>query len=227
MQSRHENKNEAQSNFKSKRNTWLVLGLLAFIALLSGLFVSQYMSKKNADLSKFYGTLLNEPRPVDAFSLIGNDDKPFNNNSLQKEWTNVFFGFTHCGYVCPTTLAELAKMYRMLQEQNIKPLPRVVFVTIDPERDTLTRLRHYISGFHPDFYAARGEELQVDKFAEEMGVAYEKIAVAAGKDVKEYDMQHTGALMLFNPQGQLRAFFTTPHQAEWLAKDYRMLIQAN
>lgn len=202
-----------------------IVSSIIFASMILALFIWQYQKKQNAiNPDKFHGTLLNEPRGVAPFSLTGIDEKTFDNTSLQGQWTYVFFGFTSCGYVCPTTLTELARMYQLLVEKNVEPRPRIVFISLDPSRDTLSKLKKYVRAFHPDFYGARGEEPEVIKLAHEMGVASEKVPLSSSNTDTNYDIQHTGALMLFNPKGELRAFFTTPHQAEKLSQDYQMLV---
>ncbi|WED43593.1 SCO family protein [Legionella cardiaca] len=205
---------------------WLVVGsFLGLVAILSGVLIAQHLTMgKKIDPSQFNGTLLEAPREINEFVLTGIDDQPFNNVSLQGQWTLVFFGFTNCGYLCPTTMAELAKMYHILEEENIKPLPRIVMISIDPDRDSLEKLNHYVKAFDPHFYGARGSEDIVKKMTHEMGIAYAKVAIPNAKDPNNYDVQHSGAVMLFNPQGELNAFFTTPHQASLLAKDYQLLV---
>lgn len=210
---------------KKNRTMLTVTLLLAFAALMTGLFVAQkILEKKSIDVSEFNGTLLQQPRDVIPFSLTGMDNVAFDNQSLQGQWTMVFFGFTNCGYLCPTSMAELAKMYRLLENQAVKPLPRVVLISIDPERDSLEKLSHYVTSFNPNFYAARGSNDALKTMTREMGIAYSKVVLSGEKDSKNYDIQHTGAVMLFNPQGKLAAFFTTPHQAALLAKDYKLLV---
>lgn len=202
-----------------------VLIVLGIAALFTGLFVSQHLySKKHIDPAQFHGTYLENPRTVNDFSLIGSDGKVFTNASLQGHWTLVFFGFTSCGYVCPTTMAELGKMYRILQSKQVKNLPQVLMISIDPERDSIKKLNAYVTSFQPDFYGARGEEKAIKAMTREMGIAYEKVANKDGSDPQNYDVQHSGAIMLFNPQGELNAFFTSPHHADLLAKDYMLLV---
>ncbi|USQ14114.1 SCO family protein [Legionella lytica] len=212
-------------NLKAKGITFTVVILLALAGLFSGIFVGQHMNfKKKIDVANFHGTYLENPRTVNQFSLTGTDQKAFDNASLQGKWTVLFFGFTNCGYICPTTLAELGKMYRILEDKGVKDLPRVVMISIDPERDNQEKLGSYVSSFHPDFYGARGDEVSIKAMTREMGIAYAKIMEKDTSDPKNYDMQHSGALMLFNPQGELNAFFTTPHRADLLAKDYMQLV---
>ncbi|MBA2657068.1 MAG: SCO family protein [Tatlockia sp.] len=211
----------AQKNGISKT----VLTLLVIIALVTGIFVSQhYHSKKMVDRSQFNGTLLDKSRKVKPFALTGIDNQPFTNTSLKGQWTLIFFGFTNCGFVCPTAMAELGKMYRILEEKKVNPLPKVVMISIDPQRDTQNKLNSYVKAFHNHFYGARGDDEMVRQMTKEMGIAYAKVALPNSEEGANYDMQHSGALMLLNPEGELTAFFTTPHQATLLAKDYLLLV---
>lgn len=212
-------------SLKNKKITLTVGVLLAIIGLISGIYVSQHIHfNKKINVAQFHGTYLEHPRTINQFSLTGTDQKPFDNTSLQGQWTMVFFGFTNCGYLCPTTMAELGKMHRILEEKGIKKLPRVVMISIDPDRDTLDKLEHYVTAFNPAFYGARGQDESIKLMTREMGIAYGKVANPGSSDPQNYDVQHSGAVMLFNTQGELTAFFTTPHHADLLAKDYMLLV---
>lgn len=202
-----------------------VIILSAFVALFAGMYMFQQMHfKKKIDVAQFHGTYLEKPRAINQFSLTGTDHKTFDNQSLQGHWTLVFFGFTNCGYLCPTTMAELGKMYRILEEKGIKELPHVVMVSVDPERDSLEKLKEYVTSFQSQFYGAHGAEDAIKLMTTEMGIVYAKVENKDGSNPENYDVQHSGAVMLFNPQGELNAFFTTPHHADLLAKDYMLLV---
>lgn len=206
---------------KNHRMAITIIGLLAFVALVAGLFIAQHVQHR-PDAREFHGTLLDKPREVQSFALTGIDEKKFDNASLKGQWTMLFFGFTNCGSICPTTMAELGKMYRVLEKKHVKHLPNVVMISVDPERDTLEKLQHYVKAFDPHFYGARGDDDAINAMTKEMGVAYAKIALM-GADQENYDIEHTGTVMLFNPKGKLSAFFTMPHYASLLAKDYLLL----
>lgn len=209
---------------RKQRVTVTIAALLAVIALISGLFISQHVRKSHKiDPSQFHGTLLSKPREVKPFELTGIDKKTFNNSTLEGKWTLVFFGFTNCGYLCPTTMAELGKTYRLLEQKGIENLPKVVMVSIDPERDSLDKLDSYVKAFDKHFYGARGDEKTIKTMTQELGIVYAKVALNDRDDVNDYDMEHTGTVMLFNPSGKLTAFFTTPHQANLIAEDYMLL----
>lgn len=210
---------------KNNRIMFTVAGLFAFVALVLGMYVSQQLnSSKHNSVREFNGTLLDKPREVSAFSLMGIDSAPFNNASLKGHWTMVFFGFTNCGTICPTTMAKLGKMYHLLEASGDKQLPHVVMVSVDAERDTLDKLAHYVKSFNPHFYGARGDDASIKEMTQELGIAYAKIAKPSGESTQQYDIEHTGTVILFNPEGKLSAFFTSPHQASLLAKDYQQLV---
>lgn len=208
---------------KNNRTAITVIGLIAFVALIAGLFASQKVQNKSIDTHQFHGTLLDKPRPISSFVLTGIDNVPFNNASMQGHWTMVFFGFTNCGSICPTTMAELGKMYHLLEKKGTKNLPQVVMISVDPERDSLDKLSHYVKAFDPHFYGARGDDNSVSAMTKEMGVAYAKVALPTDENPQNYDIEHTGTVMLINPKGELSAFFTMPHYASLLAKDYLLL----
>lgn len=208
---------------KINRVRFVIFMALVF-AVLSGFWLSQHMySRKKINISQFHGTYLEHPRPVNKFVLTGIDHKIFDNSSLQGHWTLVFFGFTNCPYLCPTTMAELGKMYRILEDKKIQDLPQVVMISIDPGRDNLEKLGNYVHSFQAAFYGASGSEEALQAMTREMGIAYTKMNNHE-EDAQNYDIQHSGAIILFNPQGELNAFFTTPHHANLLAKDYILLI---
>lgn len=203
----------------------LAIILLALSCLIAGFYTYQFwIYKPKINRTNFHGTYLEHPRPINKFSLDGIDKKTFNNASMHNRWTIVFFGFTSCGYLCPTTMAELGKMYRILEHKKIVNLPQIVMISIDPERDDQVKLAHYVHSFHPQFYGALGDEKTIMAMTREMGVAYTKVYDKKNSDSQNYDVQHSGALMLFNPYGELNAFFTTPHHADLLARDYMLLI---
>lgn len=212
-------------SLKAKSVTFTLVIFLALAGLFSGIFVGHHVHfKSKMDVSSFYGTYLETPRPVKPFSLTGIDSKVFDNKSLKGRWTLIFFGFTGCGSICPTTMAELNKMYHILEENGVANLPQVVMISIDPERDNHDKLGSYVTSFNPAFYGARGDEESIKRMTKELGIAYDKVINKGSSDSKDYDIQHSGALILFNPQGEINAFFTGPHHADHLASDFMLLV---
>lgn len=209
---------------KKNRVTITVVLLLAIVGLILGLFVSQYVHRVHPmDTSKFHGTWLDKPRSLSAFHLIKTDKTSFDNASLLHHWTMMFFGFTTCSSICPVTMDELSKMVRLLEKNGVKPLPQVVLVSLDPGTDSLEKLKGYVTAFNPDFFGARGEsDAAIKTMAKEIGIAYTK--VSSSDNGQRYTIDHTGTIMLFDPEGNLTAFFTMPHHAKQLAEDYQWVM---
>jgi len=131
----------------------------------------------------------------------------------------VFFGYTQCPDVCPTTLAELAQVKKALGADGERV--QGVFVTIDPERDTAELLKAYVANFDPGFVALRGTPDQTAAVAKEFKVFFAKVP---GKTPESYTMDHTAASFLFDAQGKVRVFSRYGAGAQVLADDLRILL---
>lgn len=134
--------------------------------------------------------------------------------------TVVFFGYTQCPDVCPTTLAELAQVKQMLGADGARV--QGVFVSIDPERDTPEVLKAYVASFGPDFVALRGSAEQTQAAAKQFKVFYAKVP---GKTDTSYTMDHTAGSYVFDAQGRVRLFTRYGTGAEALASDLRLLLK--
>jgi protein SCO1 len=131
----------------------------------------------------------------------------------------VFFGYTQCPDVCPTTMAELAEVKRALGADGAKV--QGVFITIDPERDTPELLKAYVGNFGPDFVALRGSPEQLKALAKDFKVFYAKVP---GKAEGSYTMDHTAGSYIFDAQGRVRLFARYGTGAKALADDLKLLL---
>jgi protein SCO1/2 len=131
----------------------------------------------------------------------------------------VFFGYTQCPDVCPTTLAELAQVKKALGPDGDKV--QGLFVTVDPERDTPELLKAYLQSFDPSFVALRGSEEQTKAVAKEFKVFYAKVP---GKTEGSYTMDHTAASFIFDTQGRVRVFSRYGSGAQALVDDIKLLL---
>lgn len=132
----------------------------------------------------------------------------------------LFFGYTHCPDVCPTTLADLAQVMRQLGP--LAERVQVLFVTVDPERDTQQVLANYVPAFDPRFLGLRGDAEATRAAAKEFKVYFEK---RPGKAPGEYSVDHSAQTYVFDPQGRLRLYVRQERLAEDLAPDLRTLLQ--
>lgn len=164
------------------------------------------------------GFELPDPKPVQAASLRTHAGTPFSTREFAGRWSFVFFGFTHCPDVCPITLADLRRVRTAIGAARDGAPSRVLFVTIDPARDTDARLAEYITRFGPGVTAINGTAGSIKQFADQFRVRYE----IAGNDAttkRGYVFDHTASVSLVGPDARLYAIFTLPLRANAVADD--------
>lgn len=165
---------------------------------------------------------LHPPQAVPAFALQQSDGSALEPAELRGRWTLVFLGFTHCPDVCPTTLQTLAAAQQRWQALPEAQRPRVLFVSVDPERDSATRTGEYAAFFSPDTLAATAPEPALSAFAAGLGLVYMKVAGSDG----DYSMDHSATLVLVDPQGRRAGLVSPPFVAADIADDLALLAQA-
>ena len=134
--------------------------------------------------------LFDTPRALGDFSLVDHNDKPFTYTALVGQWTLLFFGFTHCPDICPTTMAELAELKAQLADTEAREA-RVAMVSVDPARDTPERLAEYVPYFHQDFLGVTGEFADILSFAQRLNAPFRKVSEPEGA----YQMEHSLSLI--------------------------------
>ena len=195
-----------------KRNVRLtVFALLGVIMLIVGMFVRQFVSPDRLDpewLKAHNAVLFEPPRSFEPPRLIDQDAQAFDGAAFQGNWSVLFFGFTNCPDVCPTTLTLLRDVAAALPAGKY-PV-RFYLVTVDPARDTPAVLKPYIAHFSPEFTALTGEFLDVHRFATQMNIPFRKSVEADGS----YTIDHSANLALINPQGHFAGFLMPPFDQE-------------
>jgi protein SCO1/2 len=152
------------------------------------------------------------------FSLVDQNDKPFTDANLKGKWQLVFFGYTHCPDVCPTTLNDLSLALDQLGDK--KSQVGIVFISVDPERDTPAVLKSYIESFGGPVEALTGSPDAVAQAAKDYKVYYAKHARSDGG----YDMDHSALIYIMDPQGRFTATFTPDDQPEKMAERLKKLL---
>ena len=169
--------------------------------------------------------LLPEPRVIADFALTDQDGHAFTLASLQGRWTLIFFGFTHCPDVCPTTLYDLSGVHKQLLGRlgANSGDHQVVFISVDPERDTPERLKSYVSYFHPDFIGVSGSDAQLRPLALQLGAAYHVEDHEPGTE--QYAVDHSASILLTDPSGRLYGVFPAPHDVGKLTADMAAVLR--
>jgi protein SCO1 len=197
-----------------KRYGW-VIGLVLIAAAAAGYMLARQLRPEKLELAT--GTVIPVARPVAAFALTDHRGQPFANAQLTGRPHLLFFGFTHCPDVCPTTLALMAQLAR----QPSLAKTEMLFVTVDPMRDTQPVLEQYVNAFGDNITGLRGTDAEIDALMQSLGAA-RSLQPRAGED---YAVDHSATLFYIDTQGALAAVFTPPFDADKLPADLAMLIQ--
>ena len=198
-----------------------VLVLLAAATLLLGYYAGNQFSRQRYDPGSV--TLLPQPRELAEFSLVDYDDAPFNRDSLKGKWHLVFFGYTYCPDICPTTLTRYTQVSNRLQEApDVLDNTRVLFVSVDPQRDIPPRLKEYVQYFNPDFLGATGDADEIARLAKEFALFYQLHEPDANGN---YLIDHSAAVAIVSPDAELVGYFSSVTDPEVIATDYRRLVE--
>jgi len=172
-----------------------------------------------------YGTRLLNVRPAEAnqFTLTAHDGSSKSLSDFRGKVVLIFFGFVNCPDVCPTTLLELSKVYKALTAAEQSRV-QVALISVDPERDSLEKLRDYVTFFNPSFIGLTGTPEQIADVARRYGVFYQKSQI---KSPNDYNVDHTASVFALDPMGQLRLVYSSGRVAatERVAQDVRWLLR--
>jgi protein SCO1/2 len=153
------------------------------------------------------------------FRLVDFDGRPRTLADFRGKVVIVFFGYTHCPDVCPTTLAELARAVKELGPDGERV--QVLMITVDPERDTAEVLKQYVTALDPHFIGLTGEPDAIARTAKEFKVFYQK---SPGATPETYSMDHSSGSYVFDPKGNLRLLVTYGLSADVFAHDIKLLL---
>lgn len=197
------------------QNKFFIMLLLDIVIILAIIIYigERYYSNNNL---KIHGVFIENPREIKDFKFTDNHNHLFTKNQLKGHWSLLFFGFTTCEIVCPTTLATLNKTYKILQNNLPESLlPQVVFISIDPENDTQSRLNQFVTSFNPRFIGARADINETMLLEKQLFISTKKI---------NNTINHSAEILLMNPAGRVQVYFPYPAEPAKLASDYQLIL---
>lgn len=200
--------------------------LLVLVAALSagiGLWAGQRWFGNAGSAAPQFAALRQFPSPrvLADFALTRADGSQASLSDWKGQWNLVFFGFTHCPDVCPQALALLRDALQMLRDRGISALPKVTFISVDPERDSGKPLGDYATYFDPTFAAWTGSHEQLAALSRQLGVVYARVALEGSTDA--YTVDHSGSVLVVDPEGRLAGVFMQPLSAQAIADDAALL----
>ena len=208
---------------KSPTSAFILKGVIIIIlATAAGILSARFFLQRTAVQDELAATRFPVAREIQAFELVDHHNQVFDNAALEKHWSFLFFGYTYCPDVCPTTLSVLNSIAQRLQDTDADI--RFVMVTVDPERDTPERLAEFVTYFNGDFLGVTGTDQGLEQLTRQLGILYERVQPEPGSEA--YLMDHTAAVFLFDPDGRYHAVFSPPLSVEAIAGDFRKMLQA-
>jgi protein SCO1 len=200
-------KKKAESRARLALTLPFLVGILAFLATLYCIELSRISSEKYI----YYGEKIRDPGAPFDFKLTDQENRPFQLHNLRRKVVLITFGFTHCPNICPTTLGNLATVYRNLPPK-LKDNVQVVFVSVDPERDTPRSLKEYVPFFNPSFIGLTGTPSAIESAGQAFGVFYHR---TRSSDSKDYSIDHSTDVYLIDPAGKLSVVYEIDKINAW------------
>ncbi|MGK0440915.1 MAG: protein SCO1/2 [Pseudohongiellaceae bacterium] len=196
-----------------------VIGFIGFILVIfiTGLTRTPILSKEELKNNGVY--LFDSPRALSPFSLLQGDKVEFNEKTLEGKWSLIFFGFTFCPDICPTTMAQLKQFHEAQDGGEYENDTQVILVSVDPARDTPEKMQQYVKFFHQDFVGVTGEFLDIHRFATQLNIPFVKVPGGG----ENYSVDHSGNVVIVNPQGHYVGFFRSPLNLTMMKKSYKSI----
>ena len=198
----------------------IIAALVLAIAVAAGLALA--LRDAGEAPTPLSATVLPAGNELPDFALLDQDGSPIGRSAFEGQWDLVFFGFTNCPDICPATMTVLGQARRALEERGQTPLPRVVLVSVDPERDSPEAMARYIAYFGENNLGLTGDLDEIRKLTDALGIFFQK----AGADSAAYGVDHSTAVLLIDPQGRLKALFSAPHDVDTLVHDLPLIMAA-
>ena len=189
---------------------------LAILAASTGFYISLKQSQAELNRSPgIEGLFWPNPKQISDFSVTDQGGKLFGLDQLNNKWSFIFFGYTHCPDVCPVTMSVMADVYNDIHGQH--PNVQTVFVSVDPERDTVDKLSQYVSYFDEAFIGLGGNIEMVNSLTKQIGVAYFH---NREEQTDNYLVDHSASIFLIDPKGRMVGKLSPPHQKDKIIKQF-------
>jgi len=202
----------------------ILMTTVALAAMLAGAWLAGSGRGNNSQamlLPDRVMTLFPDPKPLTAFALTDHKNRVFDLAGLKGKWSFLFFGFTHCPDICPTTLAILARARDNIDKSRVGAEDvQFVFISVDPNRDTAGKLGQYVAYFDTTFLGVTGNDTQIGNLARQLGASYQ---VEFKPGMENYPVYHTTTVFLVDPRARYHAMFTPPLDAETISRRFKVL----
>ncbi len=210
---------------------WIILGLAIVLDIALGYWL--YVKKTSSQPDPPGVQTLAQPEAAPAFMLADQDLRPFTQTQLLGKWTILFFGYTHCPDFCPTTLTALNNAYRRLEQNDagLAASTQVVFVSVDPFRDSPPVLAEFVRHFNQRFIGATGAPTQLHRLIQPLGASYDYSDPVSGDPIgdtlqqpqQKYTVNHGAGFYIFDDKARVVAWVLPPHTSDRIVSVYKFI----
>jgi protein SCO1/2 len=198
-------------------NQKITIGLMAISAIIVGLLTYQLSQPKSLSQGDFEKTvILPTAKPVNFPDLVDHTNAPFTDERLKGFWNIVFFAFTNCPDICPATMQLLREVKLEVNEKHGWGNYQVIFVTVDPARDTIERISRYVPHFNEQFVGLTGNIEDIRSLAKQLGIIFQ---AEQPDDLGNYNVDHSASIILLNPDGEMAGVMSAPHTINSMSSD--------
>jgi len=199
-----------------------LVGVGIIVLLFTSVFLLKAPVKKSVP-AELQAVLWPAPRQLTAFELPEAGGKGLNLSRLADKWTLLFFGYTNCPDVCPMALSVMKAVYDDLAEYpQIQAKTQVVFVSVDPDRDSPAHVAEYVTYFDKSFIGVTGSAEAINGLAKQMSAGYIK---EKPEDDGSYQVSHTGSIYLIGPKQRIQGAFSPPHKPKVITEQYLKILK--
>jgi protein SCO1/2 len=203
----------------------LHLVAIALIALCSGFILSWQVYDSRPVTLETGHWFADQAIALPEFQLLDHDNQSLGHAQLTGKWSLLFFGYTNCPDICPTSLQTLSEMMNAIDDPDVKNAVQVIFVSVDPDRDLPEVLKTYVHYFNDDFIGATAPLVDLNRLTHVLGIAHSRDQSSENQAI--YDVSHSSAIILISPDVSYAGLFGAPHDASAMARDLVKIVERN
>ncbi|MCP4433410.1 MAG: SCO family protein [Gammaproteobacteria bacterium] len=203
-----------------RKSNIIVIAVLAMTIGFSIAWIARQSQPIELEAGMWFGE---QSRALPEFELIDQNNNKLIQTDFQGKWHLVFFGYTHCPDICPSSLQTMADIVKLIDDKDVTKSLQIVFISVDPDRDSPEILKPYVEYFNPNFIGATASANNLERLTASIGIAY--FVDKKDSDQVSYEVGHSSAFVLINPAVEFSGLFSAPHDSRKIAGDLTKIIE--
>ncbi len=199
--------------------------IIAIISLVAGFSLSGIVFDSEPVTLKAGQWFGDQAMILPEFQLLDHNNQTFGKSELTGKWSLMFFGYTNCPDVCPTSMQALSDMMEAIQDDDVRDALQVIFVSVDPDRDSAEILKNYVQYFNSEFIAATANLTELNRLTKVLGIMHSRNKTSENQVA--YGVSHSGSIILINPEAEFAGLFGAPHDSLAMANDLSKIVDNN